>query len=102
MEAKQGGRDVEREVQQIVGCVYPAFAGANDVIVRECALDILRYLPARSASEIEFVLQLADETTDKRVQAACAEALEYAEPETEEAWAALEKDSLCQAFLRPM
>jgi len=93
IETKQGGRDVEREVQQIVGCVYPTFTGANDVIVRECALDILRYLPARSASEIEFLLS---GPTDKRVQEACAQALEYSAPETEEAWNALERGKQSQ------
>jgi len=49
----------------------------------------LRYVPARSANEIQLVLQLAEEATNKRVQQACASSLRDAEPQGDDAWDAL-------------
>ena len=53
-------------------------------------MDILGYLPARSANEILFVLQLAEDATDERVQRACARSLAIATPLGDDAWRALE------------
>ncbi len=58
VEAEEKGKLAEDEVQYIVQCIHPAFTSASDERVREAALDIVRYLPARSAREIQFVLQV--------------------------------------------
>jgi len=49
----------------------------------------LRYVPARSANEIQLVLQLAEDAMDERVQQACASSLVDAEPQEDDAWDAL-------------
>jgi hypothetical protein len=88
--AEEKGEGIEREIQQIVQSVYPIFTSASDNLLCEAAMDILYYLPARSPHEIQYVLSLAEDAKDKRVQQACAWSLEFTRPETEAAWAALE------------
>ena len=90
VEVEEKGKQVESEVEEIVQRVYPTFTATSDGLVREAALDILRYLPSRSASEIRYVLNLAEQTIDQQIWQACARALRYANPETEDAWTALE------------
>jgi len=90
VEADEKGEPVEREVEEIVQCVYPTFTATSNELVREAALDILRYLPARSVNEIRYALNLAEQAIDQQVWQVCAQALQYADPETEEAWQALE------------
>ncbi len=77
-------------MKRIVQAVYPAFTSEGDERVREAALDILRYLPARSVREIQLALDVAEDAGDRAVQLACALALQYAQPETPDAWNALE------------
>src|ERR1700730_7868514 len=43
-EADEKGGPVEQEVQEIVQCGYPAFTSSEDAVLREAALDLLRYL----------------------------------------------------------
>ena len=81
-EAKEGGVVIEAEIHEIVQSVYPSFTSASDERVRAAALDILRYLPLRTANEITYVLALAHKTTDQQVQSAIAGALVYANPQT--------------------
>ena len=81
--------EVEGETRQIVQAMYAVFTRTKSDEVREAALDIVRYLPARSANEIEYVLGLAKDMADARIQKACADALEFAIPKTDEAWDAL-------------
>ena len=83
------GDSVEREIQQIVHFVYPGFLSGGDDEIRDVVLDILRYLPARSVNEIRFVLQLAEDETNERVQRACASSLSGVEPMGDDAWDAL-------------
>jgi hypothetical protein len=78
------------EVRGIVETALASTASTDIADVQQTALDILRTLPARSANEIVFVLQLAENTTDKNVQAACAHVLKQAAPVTFNAWTALE------------
>jgi len=88
--AQEQGEIIERELGQLVQVACDSFASAGNEEVREAALDILRYLPMRSEHEITSVLQLAERVDDERVEQACALAVEYAEPETPQARAALE------------
>ena len=82
---------IEGEVQQIVDVVKNTIASRNvDEEVLGSALDIIRYLPAHSAPEVNIILQLAESMADIHVQGACANALRYARPKTPDAWAALE------------
>ena len=90
VEENQQGELIEREVHQIVQTTFPVFTSASDNLIHNAALDILRYLPARSVAEITDVLSLAEEAEDEQVQQACAMALQYSNPETEEAWRTLE------------
>ena len=80
---------VEREIRQIVQLVYPGFLSSGDDEIEEVVLDILSYVPARSANEIRYVLELAKDATDKRVQRACASSLNSARPQGDDAWDAL-------------
>jgi hypothetical protein len=89
VEADETGTPVEAEVQRIVQSALPA-TRASDEAIRETALDILRYLPARSANEIRYALDIAENTTDMQAREACALAIRYAEPATKEALTALE------------
>jgi len=89
VEANKVGGPVEREIQQIVHFVYPGFLSKGDDEIEEVVLDILSYVPARSANEFRFVLELAENTMDERVQRACASSLRNAEPQGDDAWDAL-------------
>ena len=89
-EANEKGESVEREVRQVVQYVYPTFTASSDPLVSDAALDILRYLPVRSANESRYVLSLVEQASEQQIWQACALALQYADPETEEAWRALE------------
>src|SRR6266568_1273566 len=88
--ANESGHDVEREIQETVQIIQPIFTSTRNDEISGIVLDILSYLPARSANEIEYVLQLINDATDERIQIACASALRYASPGTPEAWTALE------------
>jgi hypothetical protein len=89
VEAEEMGDAVEREIQQIGHFVYPGFLSGGDDEIRDVVLDILRYLLARSVNEIRFVLQLAEDETNERVQRACASSLAAAIPRGDDAWDAL-------------
>ncbi|HEY6406815.1 MAG TPA: hypothetical protein VIY29_05040, partial [Ktedonobacteraceae bacterium] len=89
VEAKEVGDPVEREIQQIVHVVYPGFLSKGDGEIEGVVLDILGYIPARSANEIRFVLELSNDAKDERVQRACASSLSDAEPQGDDAWDAL-------------
>jgi coproporphyrinogen III oxidase-like Fe-S oxidoreductase len=65
--------DIEHEIRQIVEVMYAVFTATDNVVVREVALDIVRYLPGRSVNEINNILELAK---NARIQEACAYALE--------------------------
>jgi len=77
VEAKEVGDFVEREIQQIVHFVTAAFLYSGNDEIEGVVMDILGYLPARSANEILFVLQLAEDATDERVQRACCSFIGY-------------------------
>ncbi len=62
---------------------------SGDDEIAGVVLDVLSYLPARSAEEILFVLQLSEVATDERVQRACAGSLAAAIPRGDDAWDAL-------------
>jgi len=89
-EVGESGNDVEREIREIVQTIQLVFISTHNDEISGIVLDILSCLPARSANEIQYVLQLANDATDERIQTACTDALRYAEPETTEAWNALE------------
>jgi hypothetical protein len=82
-EASQMGDSVEHEIRQIVDVVLDVFTSknANEFEGIEATLDIIRYLPARTADEVFFILQLAKDTTDTRIHIACSEALRHANPD---------------------
>jgi hypothetical protein len=88
-EAEEMGSEVEREVQTIIQAISPTFTQGMEELVGEAALDILRYLPLRTANEISYVLDFVGKAEDEQVQAAVAQALKYAKPKTEEAKQAL-------------
>jgi hypothetical protein len=88
-EARELGNPVEAELQQIKQVACTGLVSSSNNEVCEAALDIIRYLPARSVNEIKFVLQLTEEA-DIRIQQACADALERARPNMPEVWAFLE------------
>ena len=89
-EAKEMGSAIEGELQHLaqVACDRAIATGNN--AVREVALDMLRYLPARSVNEVNMVLGLAERASDERIRGACADAIRSARPETPDPWAALE------------
>ncbi len=48
-ETEEVGDTIETEIHKIVQGVYPSFTSASDETIRATALDILRYLPLRTA-----------------------------------------------------
>src|SRR6266568_1747075 len=89
-EADERGNAIESEVQVIAQVASVGLISTENDEVREAMLDIVRYLPARSVNEIKMVLQLAEGSTDERIQRACAVALERSRPKTSDDWAVLE------------
>ena len=91
-EEDEMGKEIEEEVQQlaIVALTYLK-QGSGDGEVIDAAFDVVQSLPARTASEIQFVWRVVDETADSRVHVACAVALRSAKPKNEEARRELEK-----------
>ncbi len=91
-EANQMGDSVEHEICQIVDIVLDVFASknANEFEGIEATLDIIRYLPARSADEVLFILQLAEDTMDARIHTACSESLRHSNPDLPQVLKALE------------
>ncbi len=90
VEDDREGNDVEQEGQQIARAAVGVLGAEDADDIYEAALDVLRYLPARSADEINFVLDLSRDKKDERIRSACAYALRYARPKMAAAWAALE------------
>ena len=81
----------EQEVQHIAGIAIQCFLSATVQDVQDAALDILRYLPARTINEIHFVVTQAEQAQDLQVRGAYCEALRYAQPEDDIAKKVLEK-----------
>ena len=91
-EQNKVGREVEIEVQRLADVPLKTLATQRgDEEVRQAALDVVRYLPARTVGEISFVLQIADGTNDQGLLKACADALQHARPMDNVAWDALER-----------
>ena len=101
-EANETGKAVRQEIEQIVDGVIAVLQATRENEVKEAALDVLRYLPVRSADEIAYVVRLAEGTTDSSVQEACAYALLFADKEKDDVKAALEmaKRSRVEAIRR--
>lgn len=70
---------VQQEIRQIIQTITPYFTSTTDD-VRDAALDILRYLLARSGDEIRFVIEGAEQAKDEQVRDAYCYALRYARP----------------------
>jgi hypothetical protein len=83
---------IEDGIRQIVDVAIDALASksADEYEAIEATLDIMRYLPVRSADEVLFVLQLTKDTTDRRIHTACSESLRRANPDAPEVRTALE------------
>ena len=90
-EAEEMGDAVEREVQQLVNGIGAVLRTRPRDEVKEAALDVLRYLPVRSANEVRYVARLVEGTRDTSVQEACAGALSRAKPKDADAWEAVER-----------
>jgi hypothetical protein len=93
-DADEMGNEIEQEMALLINAAlgYLTTDTTNEAIeVNGVVLDMLKYLPLRSANEITNTLTLAEGSADTRVQDACAYALYYARPETNEAWMALER-----------
>ncbi len=94
-EQKATGKAVETEVQRLMAVVLGYLvSGSVDTEPREAVLDVVRYLPARTANEVRFVLQTINGTADSGVHAAGAYALRIARPKDTEAWQELEQGKL--------
>ena len=72
-------------MQKYIRRANTGFLSTGDDEMKEAALDILRYLPVRSAGEIRTVSQLAESATDEKVQRAYAASLEKAEIDKDDA-----------------
>ncbi len=72
------------ETQRIALCAKNNFVSATNDEVKEAALDIIRYLPVRTADELTFVIQFAEAPSENAIQKACGEALRYARGYTPE------------------
>lgn len=89
------GIETEEEVQQLATVALDFLKQKDgDVEVIDAALGVVRSLPTRTASEIQFVWHVVDETADSRVHVACAGALHSAKPKDQEAWRELEKGKI--------
>ncbi len=84
--------NTKKEVQDIIASAKDGHAMQGDDEVKEAALDILRYLPVRSADEIRDVIQLAESATDGDLRQAYASSLRRARPgkDDADAWKELE------------
>ncbi len=77
------GNAIECETQEIVQKVCEVLAVTKVDEVRKAALNVLWYLPARTANEINYIRQLAEGTTDQDVRNGCAYSLGFANPRTQ-------------------
>ena len=77
--------NTKKEVQEIIISAKDGHAMQGDDEVKEAALDILRYLPVRSADEIRVVIQLAESATDGDLRQAYASSLRRAMPGKDDA-----------------
>jgi hypothetical protein len=88
-ETNETGEEVEQKLQQIAQIACRDLDSPNHAET-EVRLNIIRSLPIRSVNEFAFVVHLAEETTDERLQQACACALEQSAPQTSKEWEKLE------------
>jgi hypothetical protein len=91
-EADNMEKSAEKEIRQIADIALDTLTTKRDIALEgiEATLDIIRYLPAHSADEVFFILQLAEDTTDTRIHTACSESLRHANPDLPEILKALE------------
>lgn len=94
IEAHNMGENIEQEIRQITRTALYFLDSTNTQDIIEIALDILRFLPTRTANEITFVLQQAECTTDQHLQTAYRRVLRYAEPYDKAAWDTLAEGQL--------
>jgi glutamine synthetase len=79
-EAQEKPADVALELEEIVQVALARYQTARqDDMVMQAALDVLRYLPARTENEVRFLLQCAEQGQDEQVVMACMIALQYAD-----------------------
>lgn len=81
----------EQELQEIARYASDLALATQTEEIRTAALDILRYLPMRSANEVQFLLQQAESANEPALQQAYLEAIKFARPATPAAWVALEQ-----------
>src|SRR3989442_970605 len=92
VEGEEMGEAIEHETRQIAEVARNTLQVTDvDGEVKEAALDVIRYLPVRSASEIALVLRLAEDAVGEELQGACVLALAVAKPKDGDAWTVLEK-----------
>ena len=91
-EQEKVGNQVELEVQGLAAVALKTIAEQHvDEEVRQAALDVVCYLPARTVGEINFVLRIVNDTNNQALSGACAFSLERARPMDNAAWDALEQ-----------
>lgn len=98
LEINEIGDTIENEVKDIArtACLGIATADHDEC---EARLEVIRYLPVRSAEEVNIVLGLAEETDNERLQHACSFALKQAAPRTRKAWKAIEMAGQSKVFV---
>lgn len=80
-EAEEKPGDVALELEEIAQAALAHYRTTQqDDMVRQAALDVLRYLPARAESEVRLLLQWAEQGQDEQLAEAYAFALQYADP----------------------
>jgi hypothetical protein len=90
-DSSETGEAIEKEVQHIAETVIDCIRTEPPGEGREVALDVLRFLPARSANEITFVGHQLETAMDGEVRKAYIDALQKADPKTPDARIALEE-----------
>ena len=96
-ENDETGPVVEAEVHMLANAALRCLTiGSIDAEIRESALDVIRYLPMRTESEVQFVWQVVSRATERNIYDACAYALGRARPKDNKAWEALSQEQTSQ------
>ncbi len=85
------GVQIEQETQKITQIALQILSDRHKDEAWWIANDIISTLPARSSTEIQFLLQLAENTPNQDIRSACASALQQSRPDSPPSWELLEK-----------
>lgn len=82
--------EIEQELAALTSLIRLDGSSIDQLAISEVTFRLANHLPARTANEINIIVQLAEMTSDERIQRACASSLRGARPLMPEAWRAMQ------------